>query len=92
MSASARTVNVEKKINILVVYSEIQKLGNFLYIRFTHNGGGSRLSRRGDVDLVGGRLPRRLCFKIFYVKMKESGPLGWGMGAAACVGPRSANA
>ena len=47
------------------------------YVMVSLFSGGSRISQRGSVDLVGGRgLPRQLCFKILYVKTKESGPLG----------------
>ena len=52
--------------------------------------GGSRISRRGDVDLVGGWAPEMVAFrKILYVETKESGPLG---GRAPGKPPRSANA
>ena len=41
--------------------------------------GGSRISRRGGVDLVGGLDSRgRYVSKILYVKMKELGPLEGG--------------
>ena len=43
----------------------------------THNSGGSRISRGGDVDLIGGVDSRGDYFsKILYVKMKEFGFLG----------------
>ena len=40
--------------------------------------GGSRISRRGGVDLVGGGVDSRGSYvsKILYVKTKESGPVG----------------
>ena len=40
--------------------------------------GGSRISRRGGVDLVGAVVDSRGGYvsKILYVKTKESGPLG----------------
>ena len=40
--------------------------------------GGSRISRRGGVDLVGGGVDPRGSYvtKILYVKTKESGPIG----------------
>ena len=40
--------------------------------------GGSRISRRGGVDLVGGGVDSRGSYvsKILYVKTKELGPLG----------------
>ena len=40
--------------------------------------GGSRISRRGGVDLVGGAVNSRGGYvsKILYVKTKELGPLG----------------
>ena len=42
------------------------------------SSGGSRISRRGGVDLVGGGVHSRGGYvsKILYVKMKELGPLG----------------
>ena len=44
------------------------------------SSGGSRISRRGGVDLVGGGVDSRGSYvsKILYVKMKELGPLGGG--------------
>ena len=42
--------------------------------------GGSRICRRGGVDLVGGGVDSRggYVLKILYVKTKELGPLGGG--------------
>ena len=42
--------------------------------------GGSRISRRGGVDLVGGGVDSQGGYisKILYVKTKELGPLRWG--------------
>ena len=42
--------------------------------------GGSRISRRGGVDLIGGGMDSRGGYvsKILYVKTKELGPLGGG--------------
>ena len=42
--------------------------------------GGSRISRRGGVDLVWGAMDPRGGYvsKILHVKMKESGPVGGG--------------
>ena len=53
--------------------------------------GGSRISRRGGVELIGRPwTPKVATFhKILYVKMKELGPL-WGV-YARCVPPGSAN-
>ena len=53
--------------------------------------GGSRISRRGGVDLVGGGVDSRGGYvsKILYVKMKELGPLGGARAGRAP--PRSAN-
>ena len=49
----------------------------------TDYSGGSRISRRGGVDLVGGAVDSRGGYisKILYVEMKESGPLG-----GTCIG------
>ena len=46
----------------------------------TYVSGGSRISRRGGVDLVGRGVDSRGGYisKILYVKMKELGPLGGG--------------
>ena len=54
--------------------------------------GGSRISRRGGVDLVGGGVDSRGGYvsKILYVKTKELGPLGGGHAPGASP-PRSAN-
>ena len=51
------------------------------------------ISRRGGVDLVGGGVNSRGGYvsKILYVKMKESGPLVGGGGAAPGTPPRPAN-
>ena len=48
-----------------------------------HVSGGSRISRRGGVDLIGGAVDPRGSYvlKILHVKMKESGPMG-----GACAG------
>ena len=53
--------------------------------------GGSRISRRGGADLVGGGTNSRGSYvlKNLYVKTKESGPLG---GHAPAAPPGSANA
>ena len=42
------------------------------------NSGGSRISHGGGMDLIGGGVDSRGGYvsKIFYVKMKELGPLG----------------
>ena len=55
------------------------------------SSGGSRISRRGDVDLVGGGVDSQGGYvsKFFYVKTKELGPLGGGRAGRAP--PRSAN-
>ena len=47
--------------------------------------GGSRISRRGGVDLVGGGVDSRggYVLKILYVKTKELGPLGGGRAPGA---------
>ena len=47
--------------------------------------GGSRISRRGDVDLVGGGVDPRGGYvsKILHVKTKESGPEGGGRAGRA---------
>ena len=61
-------------------------------LSYHHNSGGSRISRRGGVDLVGGGVDSRGGYisKILYVKMKELGPLG---GRTPGVSPpRSTNA
>ena len=51
--------------------------------------GGSRISRRGGIDLVGGVDSRGgYVLKIFYVETKESEPLG---GSAPGTPPRSPN-
>ena len=51
--------------------------------------GGSRISRRGDVDLTrGADSPGGYVSKILYVETKESGPLG---GRAPGTPPRSAS-
>ena len=65
-------------------------------IRFSKNltqprqvcSGGSRISRRGGLDLVGGGVDSRggYVLKILYVETKESGPL-----TVACAASRSAN-
>ena len=64
------------------------------YIRNLKNlpSGGSRISRRGGVDLVGGGVDSRGGYvsKILYVETKESGPVGGGR--APGTPPRSANA
>ena len=54
-------------------------------------GGGSRISRRGGVDLVGGGVDSRGSYvsKILYVKTKELGPLRGARAGRAP--PRSAN-
>ena len=54
--------------------------------------GGSRISRRGGVDLVRGAVDPRGGYvsKVLYVKMKESGPVGGGARAGRAP-PRSAN-
>ena len=48
-----------------------------------YSSGGSRISRRGGLDLVGGAVDSRGGYvsQILYVKTKESGPLG-----GACAG------
>ena len=47
-------------------------------VDLSHTSGGSRISRRGGVDLVGGAVDPRGGYisKILHVKMKESGPVG----------------
>ena len=57
---------------------------------FTSIKGQWWISRRGDVELVGGGMDSRGSYvlKILYVKTKESGPLGGGTGHAPS---RSAN-
>ena len=56
------------------------------------NSGGSRISRRGGVDLIGGAVDPRGGYvaKILHVKTKESGPVGGARAGRAP--PRSANA
>ena len=46
----------------------------------SYSSGGSRISRRGGVDVVGGGVDSRGGYvsKILYVKTKELGPLGGG--------------
>ena len=46
--------------------------------RNNSTSGGSRISRRGGVDLVRGAMDPRggYVLKILHVKMKESGPVG----------------
>ena len=54
--------------------------------------GGSRISRGGSANLVGGRqFPTWLHFVNLDVKMEESGPLGWGRGLHVGWPPRCAN-
>ena len=50
-----------------------------------YNSGGSRISRRGGVDLVGGGVDSRGGYvsKILYVKTKELGPLEGGRAPGA---------
>ena len=57
----------------------------------TSISGGSRISRRGGVDLVRGAVDPQGGYvsKILHVKMKESGPV-WG-GTHRARPPRSAN-
>ena len=45
---------------------------------FVGNSGGSRISRRGGMDLVGWAMDPQGSYvsKILHVKMKESGPVG----------------
>ena len=64
---------------------------NSYYSTYTVCSGGSRISRRGGVDLVGGGVDSRGGYisKILYVKMKELGPLGGARAGRAP--PRSAN-
>ena len=49
-------------------------------IIYVPSSGGSRISRRGGVDLVGGAVDPRGSYvsKILHVKTKESGPVGGG--------------
>ena len=66
-------------------YRQFIGKGNIYFLIFCNVAkigisGGSRISRRGCVNLVGGRRGLPKISKILYVKMKESGPLG------ACVG------
>ena len=51
-----------------------------MYYLCNSYSGGSRISRRGGVDLVGGAVDPRGGYvsKIFHVKTKESGPVGGG--------------
>ena len=51
--------------------------------------GGSRISRRGGVDLVGGGVDSRggYVLKILYVKTKELGPLGGARAGRAPLDP-----
>ena len=53
------------------------------------SSGGSRISREGGMDLVGGGMDSRggYVLKILYVKMKESGPLGGRAPGSASVDP-----
>ena len=46
----------------------------------SYTSGGSRISRRGGVDLVEGAVDPRGSYvsKILHVKTKESGPVGGG--------------
>ena len=64
---------------------------NFLiFIVIIVLSGGSRISHRGDVDLIGGAVDLRGGYvsKMLHVKMKESGPVG---GHALGMPPRSTN-
>ena len=76
-------------------HTEYENITSIAYVNFlspsTHNSGGSRISRRGGVDLVGGGVDSQSGYvsKILYVKTKELGPLG---GHAPGAPPKSANA
>ena len=61
------------------------------YLQKDYSSGGSRISRRGGVDLVRGAVDPRGGYisKILHVKTKESGPIGGG--ARRARPPRSAN-
>ena len=53
------------------------------------SSGGSRISRRGGVDLVEGAVDPRGSYvlKILHVKMKESGPVGGARAGRAPLDP-----
>ena len=56
---------------------------------FISCSGGSRISRRGGVDLIGGAMDPQGGYvsKILHVKMKESGPVGGARAGRAPLDP-----
>ena len=61
----------------------------YVYTVGIPSSGGSRISRRGGVDLVRGAVDPRGGYvsKILHVKMKESGPVGGGRAGRAPLDP-----
>ena len=81
------TFSVSTSNNFLWSFKDMQRehITNVLYylpneqvVSKYNASGGSRISRRGGVDLVGGGVDSRGSYvsKILYVKTKELGPLG----------------
>ena len=64
--------------SISIIYFIFYFFKVIVCINLTPLSGGSRISRRGGVDLVGGPVDPRGGYvsKILYVKTKESGPVG----------------